>query len=104
MKPVLFFDFDDMLVLTMGLLRDFLNEHFSIKIPKGIFLCGYSLWGEVNDLLPPERKVTKDQFYEACAVGFLASRDWHLRAMPMPGAQECIPRLAGKYSLWLATA
>ena len=104
MKPILFFDFDDVLVYTRQVTIDFLTKFYGVQIPDELNYGGNSVWQMVVGLLPPEKKVSREQFYEDCAQHFLTSHDFHAKATPIAGAEMWVPRLAFKYDLWIVTA
>lgn len=104
MKPTLFFDFDDTLVDTQPVMRDFIAEYYGVRLPDDLYLCGNTLWKIVNSYLPPERQIPHDQFYEDWAEKFLISHEVHSKVTTMNRADVHIPRLASKYNLWIVTA
>ena len=104
MKPILFLDFDDTLVVTRHLVIQFLNSFYRIQIPSDMYLCGNSLEEVVNTYLPNNKQVTRHQLYDDYAINFLASKKIHDDAYPMEGTEIFIPQLALRYDLWVVTA
>jgi 5'(3')-deoxyribonucleotidase len=104
MKPIVFFDFDDTMVLTNPLVVAFLNSYYKIEIPTDVFLCGNSLEKVVNSLLPAHKAVTREELYEDYAKFFLGSREWHEKSYPLFESDVYVPKLASVYDLWIVTA
>jgi 5'(3')-deoxyribonucleotidase len=104
MKPTLFFDFDDVCVNHIDMLRVFIFQQFGVEIPAGHFICGNSIGKIVADLLPPDRKITSNRFYEVWATKGVISHELHAGVTPIPGALKYLPKLADKYDIWILTA
>jgi hypothetical protein len=104
MKPALFFDFDDTLVETREASKKYILHRYGVEMPKELYLCGNSLWVLVNSLLPPERRVEKDQFYQDWRDNFLTSDEHHRAVQPVREADVIVPQLSVRYDLWVVTA
>ena len=76
MKPILFLDFDDTLVVTRHLVIQFLNSFYRIQIPSDMYLCGNSLEEVVNTYLPNNKQVTRHQLYDDYAINFSHRRKY----------------------------
>jgi hypothetical protein len=104
MKPALFFDFDDTLVETREASRRYIRHRYGVTMPEELYLCGNSLWIQVNELLPPGKKVEKDSFYVDWRDNFLTSDEWHEDARPIGEAPEVIAELSVHFVIWIVTA
>jgi FMN phosphatase YigB (HAD superfamily) len=99
-RPILFFDADGTLIDTDDLVIEYLSWRYKVTIPSGTYICGNNLEVFVNGLLPANRQVEREKFYDDYGQNFLTSRDWHSRVLPIKGVQECLPRLAERYDLY----
>lgn len=104
MRPVLFFDFDNMLVDTDQMQRDFILKEYGVNLPRDVYLCGNSLCEIVNSFLPPDRQVEKHQFYDHWCNNLVMSHKLHEPVKPIPGVMEYLPRIARRYDSWVVTA
>ncbi|MEI6191292.1 MAG: hypothetical protein WCP24_02925 [bacterium] len=104
MKPVMFFDFDDMLMETREASIDYIRFRYKVAFPEEAYLCGNSLWQILSELLPAGEKLEKDNFYLDWRDNFLTSIDRHQKAKPVAGAVEVVPALSAQFDLWVVTA
>ena len=103
-KPVLFLDFDDVILPTREASVRFFKQHYGSQIPDDVYLCGHNLMELVFAHLPEDSVPTREEFYLHFGKNFLASLEWHEGIEPMKGSIEVIPQLSKQYDLWVATA
>lgn len=102
-RPALFFDFDDSLVQTTPVIRQYIFETYSVRLPDG-YVCGHSLDAIVQERLPRGAHFDRAQFWKRQRTEFQQSKKWMRKLKPVEDAPEVIQYLTKTYELWLVTA
>lgn len=103
MKETIFFDFDDTLIRTNDALLSFLDEEFSVKIPRDRFNCSHNLHNIVDEFLDKPHGLSREEFYSVFEK-FASSLKWHERLTVSQKDKDAIRCLKSKYTLCIVTA
>lgn len=99
-----FFDFDETLFKTNHLSVRYINARYGACIPEDTVFDGNRFEDALNEHLPPNMQVTRDDFYRDFNDNFLVSQEWHDAAEPTEGSREFVKDLSKLGKCWIVTA
>ena len=101
-KPYLFLDFDGLQFATLGPHTEYVNKKYGVNMTIDDIRNDVML--EAIQKLRPELGLTFYSFFSDIGENFQTSMEWHKNVMPVTSAEEIIPLLARKFTLWTVTA
>lgn len=99
-KPHLFLDFDGLKYYTFREFAQYYNQRYSVSITPEDF----HKEKDAYKLISRHIEISKEEFYDACALEFLSSESWHSTVEPYVGLCEYLPKIAEKYLVHTVTA